>query len=62
MNVLSFFCSERGIARSVGVKDLEIVGFTSSLGFGGNGLFGLEGAAICCCAGSLSRKVFWLLD
>ncbi len=30
-----------------------IVGFTSSLGFGGNGFLGLEGAAICCCAGSL---------
>jgi hypothetical protein len=32
---------------------LAIVGFTSSLGFGGNGLFGLEGEVICGCVGNL---------
>ena len=61
MNWPSFFCSECVIVRSDLIKGLEIVGFTSSLGFGGNGLFGLEGAVICCCAGNLFFKAFWLL-
>ena len=39
---------------------MEIVVFTSCLGLGGSGLFGLEGALICWCKGDLFFKVFWL--
>ena len=45
--MVSFCCSGRDISLSALGTSLEIVGFTSFLGFGGNGLFGVVGAVIC---------------
>ena len=51
-----------GFSLSVLSKGLEIGPFTSSLGFGGNGLFGLDGAVICFCSRVSFFKSFWSLE
>ena len=50
LNFVSFFCSGRGISFSVLGKTFAIVCFNSFLGFGGNGLLGLDGVFICFCS------------
>ena len=58
MNFVSFFCSVSGFSPSLLGTSFEIVGLTSFLGFGCNGLFGVDGGVICFCSGGLFLKSF----
>ncbi len=62
INFGSIFFSVRDFDISFLGTSLEIVVFISVLGFGGNGLFGLDGAVICCFSGGLFFKGLWSLE
>ncbi len=62
LNLGSIFWSVGGIFLSALGTSLDMVGFISFLGLGGNGLLGFDGAVICFWSGFLFLRRFWSLD